>query len=242
MKTLQTAATRRIWEQLFWISLYATAMGLLEAICAIYMGRRLVPFDFDPLQRPPPMSPHHLRIEPLREVCTLLMMAAVAWLAGKNLRQRTAHFLIIFGVWDIFYYVGLRWLAGWPPSWMEWDCLFLIPVRWYSPVLAPVLISGYFALGFGWLLLREARVAPLRLSPVVVLIQTIAILSQAFAVGVWYWSFVKDSLQISTGKVGYGAAHYSWELFAFGLIVGVSGLWLAAHRPREAEVPVSREA
>jgi hypothetical protein len=51
------------------------------------------------------------------------------------------YFLFAFGVWDIFYYVALKLLIGWPASLLTWDLLFLIPVSWLSPVLAPVICS-----------------------------------------------------------------------------------------------------
>ncbi|HNT42130.1 MAG TPA: hypothetical protein PKN78_07855, partial [Tenuifilaceae bacterium] len=44
-------------------------------------------------------------------------------------------------VWDIFYYVFLKLLIGWPTSMLTWDLLFLIPVTWTGPVVAPVAIS-----------------------------------------------------------------------------------------------------
>jgi hypothetical protein len=44
-------------------------------------------------------------------------------------------------VWDIFYYVFLKLLIGWPESILTWDILFLIPVTWTGPVLTPVLVS-----------------------------------------------------------------------------------------------------
>ena len=49
--------------------------------------------------------------------------------------------MVIFAVWDIFYYVWLKVILDWPASIMDWDILFLIPVTWASPVLYPVLIS-----------------------------------------------------------------------------------------------------
>jgi hypothetical protein len=52
-----------------------------------------------------------------------------------------AYFLIIFAVWDIFYYVWLKVLLDWPASLMEWDVLFLMPMVWASAVLYPVLVS-----------------------------------------------------------------------------------------------------
>ncbi len=35
----------------------------------------------------------------------------------------------------------LKLLLGWPESLFTWDILFLIPVPWVGPVLAPVLVS-----------------------------------------------------------------------------------------------------
>jgi hypothetical protein len=61
-------------------------------------------------------------------------------------------FAIAFGTWDIFYYVFLKLLLHWPASIMTWDILFLVPVPWAAPVLAPVVVSvtiigaGLFAL------------------------------------------------------------------------------------------------
>jgi hypothetical protein len=77
-----------------------------------------------------------------REAATIVLIFTGAWLFGHNRRQRVAYFLIIFVVWDIFYYVWLKVLLDWPASIMDWDILFLIPVTWASPVLCPVIISA----------------------------------------------------------------------------------------------------
>ena len=76
-----------------------------------------------------------------REAATIVLIFTGAWLFGRNRQQRFAYFLIIFAVWDIFYYVWLKVLINWPATIMDWDILFLIPVTWASPVLYPVLIS-----------------------------------------------------------------------------------------------------
>ena len=46
-----------------------------------------------------------------------------------------------FGAWDIFYYVFLRLMSGWPKTLLDWDILFLLPLPWWGPVLAPVSIA-----------------------------------------------------------------------------------------------------
>ena len=54
---------------------------------------------------------------------------------------------IAFGVWDIFYYAFLRLIVGWPQSLWDWDVLFLIPLPWWGPVLAPVAIAVLLIVG-----------------------------------------------------------------------------------------------
>jgi hypothetical protein len=77
-----------------------------------------------------------------REAATLVLILTSCALFGYNRRQRFAYFLVIFAIWDIFYYVWLKVLLNWPASIMDWDILFLIPATWASPVLAPVLVSA----------------------------------------------------------------------------------------------------
>lgn len=217
MQLANSAESRQIGQRLAWLAVYASAMGLLEAICVIYL-RRLFPvetnFPIPPLER--------MRIEIIREASTILMLVAVAWLAGIHLRSRLACFFFAFGIWDILYYVGLARLAGWPKSVLDWDCLFLIPKPWYGPVLAPVLISLYFVGACLYLHWRETRPAPARLTGPVIALQLLAFLT-------WYGSFVKDAARITSH--GFGGIRYAWELFAVGLVIALAGLWLAG-RPR----------
>ena len=60
---------------------------------------------------------------------------------GTDVAQRLGYTAIAFGVWDIFYYVFLRLMCGWPKSLFDWDILFLLPLPWWGPVLAPVCIA-----------------------------------------------------------------------------------------------------
>jgi hypothetical protein len=76
-----------------------------------------------------------------REAATLTLILTGAWLSGQNRRQRFAFFLAIFAIWDIFYYFWLKALINWPVSIMDWDILFLIPLAWASPCIAPALVS-----------------------------------------------------------------------------------------------------
>ncbi|OGV69182.1 MAG: hypothetical protein A2283_13120 [Lentisphaerae bacterium RIFOXYA12_FULL_48_11] len=209
-------SSRTIWMRLAWVAVYAIAMGFLEAVCVIYI-RKIFPVETNfPI---PPMD--QLGVEIVREVCTIIMLVAVAWLGGINFRTRLACFFYAFGLWDIFYYVGLAWMIGWPSSLLDWDCLFLIPKPWYGPVLAPVLISVYFILGCCFLHVREIRNNPLRIS-------VISVMLQLTMFTVWYWSFVKDADQITAN--GFSGVVYSWPLFMLGLFPGIAGLWLTTRK------------
>ena len=118
---------------------YALAMGYVEAAVVIYLRRLCYPGGFCfPLRALPP---NVLSIEMLREVATIVMLVSVTTLAGRRLRERIAFFLLAFGVWDISYYAGLKLWLGWPPSFLTWDVLFLIPIVWTSPVAAPIICS-----------------------------------------------------------------------------------------------------
>ncbi|MEN8007813.1 MAG: hypothetical protein ABFS42_12410 [Candidatus Krumholzibacteriota bacterium] len=160
-------------------------------------------------------------IEHVREACTIVMLLTVAYVAAFNSRTVIAMFFLMFGVWDITYYIGLRIFAGWPVSLVEWDCLFLIPVPWYGPVLAPVLISLFFVASCILLILREAAGSSLRMT-----LPALALLGSGF--GLWYWSFVKDTDTIMAG--GYSGVVYSWPLFFGGMSCAVLGVFIAARK------------
>ncbi len=132
---------------------YATAMGLLEAICVVYLRHLLLR---DGAGRIEVAALNRYPIELWREACTIVMLVAVGWLAGATLATRFGFFLAAFGIWDIWYYVGLYVWTGWPGSILEWDCLFLMmPCPWYGPVLAPVLISLSFIVSCICLIVAE---------------------------------------------------------------------------------------
>lgn len=83
-----------------------------------------------------------LNIERLRETATLVMLAAMAVLAGKKIGEKIAFFFVVFGIWDIFYYIFLRLIIGWPKTLLDLDIFFLLPTPWVGPVIVPILISA----------------------------------------------------------------------------------------------------
>jgi hypothetical protein len=119
------------------ITLFAIAMAFLESAVVVYLREIYYPDGFAfPLNI---MSGKIALTEIYRELATLVMLAGIGYLAGRSRMQRLGAFLYAFGIWDIFYYVFLYLLIGWPESLLTWDILFLIPVTWVGPVLAPLL-------------------------------------------------------------------------------------------------------
>jgi hypothetical protein len=133
----------KLW---IWVVVFAVAFAWVESAVVVYL--RKIFFDggfrfplvvrweggkhiIDPL----------VRIEFGREIATVIMLVAVSWVAGKNRIQKFCFFMIIFGIWDIFYYLWLYVMAGWPQSLMTWDLLFYVPLPWVGPVVAPLAIS-----------------------------------------------------------------------------------------------------
>lgn len=127
------------------VVVYAMAMAWVESAVVFYlrsMMNRIEPYQPNPL----PVIGGFAAVELPREFATLVMLSAVGVLAGRTWRARFGYTVIAFGVWDIFYYVFLKMICDWPHSLLDWDILFLLPLPWWGPVLAPVLISGLMIL------------------------------------------------------------------------------------------------
>ena len=134
---------------------FGAAFGYIEAAVVVYLREIFHPDGFTFPMRVFGLGPSAERMlltEIGREAATIVLIFTSAWLFGRNRRQQVAYFLVIFAVWDIFYYVWLKVLIDWPASIMDWDILFLIPVVWASPLLYPVLASAMM-LVFGVILL-----------------------------------------------------------------------------------------
>jgi hypothetical protein len=80
-------------------------------------------------------------VEKVREIATIIVLLAIAYIAGHNWRQRLGAFLISFASWDIMYYVFLKILDNWPSSFLTKDVFFLIPVTWIGPVITPLICA-----------------------------------------------------------------------------------------------------
>ncbi|HEY5487220.1 MAG TPA: hypothetical protein VIK06_06185 [Candidatus Limnocylindrales bacterium] len=136
------------------VVVYAAAMAYVESAAVVYLQRAqgISPEHLFPLQSPQVLG-NLAGIEVGREAATLFMLATVGVLAGRRWLDRLAWCAVAFGVWDIGYYFWLWVFIGWPHSPATWDVLFLIPVPWAGPVVAPITVSLAligFGLGAAW--------------------------------------------------------------------------------------------
>ncbi len=128
------------------IILFSIAFAWVESAVVVYL--REIYFDGDfkfPLvvfwEEGKHIIDPLVRIELGREIATIIMLVAAGCLSGKNGLQKFCYFMVGFGIWDIFYYVWLYVLVGWPESLMTWDLLFFVPLPWVGPVITPMIIA-----------------------------------------------------------------------------------------------------
>lgn len=192
-----------------WVAIYAMAMAAVESAVVVYLralhtGAPLLSV----LQYQLPT--HLLGIEVAREAATLVMLIAIAAIAGRNAWEGLLYFALAFAVWDIFYYVWLWVFIGWPPSLFTWDILFLIPVPWLGPVIAPVIVS-LCLIGGALFLLDRPEVRPSRRAWVLAGAGCALVLL----------SFMID---YRYGLMRVDPPRFRWELFVPGILIAMVGI------------------
>ncbi len=222
-----------------WVALFALAFGYVEASVVVYLrviydplrasvypdrpeGSLLPLITLDALREADPAHSGRLLIELGRELATMIMLTAIASLAARARGEWLAMFMICFGLWDLAYYVGLKAMIGFPQSLMTWDILFLVPVPWLAPVLAPVLVA-LSMIAAGVLMLAETqRGRPLRAR----WFHWAGIVAGGLTIIV---SFCFDAGQTMAGEM---PQPFRWGLFAVGEAVGLLAFAHAMYRTR----------
>lgn len=200
------------------VIIFSVAMAFWEASVVIYLRELYYPNGFVfPLRI---MPANIYNIELVREAATIVMLAAIGWLSAKSFMSRFACFMIAFGIWDIFYYVFLKVTLNWPANILQWDILFLIPLPWVGPVLAPVIIS-FLLIGTGiYVLFRESG-------------QNLIIITK------WRWALFALSALVIIGSFLTNtkaminqtvSTPFHWEIFTIGLLLGIGGFTKAIDR------------
>lgn len=208
---------------------FALAMGTLEAIVVVYVRELYYPNGFAfPLKTLPKWI---VAIEIIRELSTLFMLGSVAWIAGKNWLKRLSVFLFLFGIWDIVYYIALKVFLNWPDSFFTWDILFLIPITWVGPVLAPLVCSGLMilmALLFDYYQYKS-RLHQLTITELLLLFAGSAVIFISFTIDfgmiIWRGNFLTDFFSlpdndeftqiVSTWIPG----EFLWGVFGTGILI-----------------------
>ncbi|HLK68698.1 MAG TPA: hypothetical protein VKU19_34945 [Bryobacteraceae bacterium] len=230
------SATPILWKRtVIALLLFGTAFGYLEAAVVSYLRalhepvvQRLYPgrasgdlfplLTLDQLRREAPQQIQTLAIELGREAATIAMLAAIALAVARNSGQWAAAFVIAFGTWDITFYLFLKVLLDWPASIFSWDILFLVPVPWVGPVIAPVLVSLAMIAAGLWHLRREAEGNPVHIAA----LEWAGILAGAIVIVI---GFAMDYRNILSGGM---PNPFNWAVFGLGLTLGAGSYVRAA--------------
>jgi hypothetical protein len=216
------------------VVVFAIAMAWLEAATVYYLRilvDRLEPYQADPL----PMSGIVGQVELVREAATLVMLFTVGTLAGRRWESRFGYAAIAFGVWDIFYYVFLKAIYDWPKSLFDWDILFLLPLPWWGPVIAPMSIA---ALMIVWGTLVSQRDEDAARPPVAV-----AWVLCWIGIGLALYAFMADALRVA--DQGVDAVRtvlpttFNWAVFVVGLALMAAPVVHMAWRGRRTGLTVT---
>ena len=206
--------------QFLYLNLFGIAFAFIESAVVVYLRAIYYPDGF---QFPVKLATGTIGMtEVAREAATFVVLGGVAYISGRQFKERFGWFLYLFGVWDIFYYFWLYVILGWPPSLFSWDILFLIPVPWIGPVIAPLLVSLGFIV-FGLLLtVRTRRQRPLYIRWWEWALEIIAglLIILSFTLD---WQFA-----VSQGP----PEQFRWELFLAGYLLGIMTAIQAFYRKK----------
>lgn len=204
------------------VVIFSIAMGYLEAAVVIYLREIYYPEGFSfPLKL---LSQRDIFVELARECATLVMLIILSVIAGKTKAQRFAFFLLAFGVWDLCYYVFLWLLLHWPQGLLTWDILFLLPVMWVGPILAPCILSVTM-IGCAEIILRKERSGGVKFTMPVL----ICLIGGSLLI---ITSFCEDpirSLSAGNRDALYVPTSYLWWLFISGELVILGGIYQLMH-------------
>jgi len=196
---------KKYYKILLWGFLFSVSMAYLESAVVVYLREIYYPKGFSfPLQE---ITPFILIIEIGREIATIIMLFAVSYFMSKNKRKLFAFFSFNFGMWDIWYYIWLKLLLDWPQSLLTWDVLFLIPVPWIAPVLAPILVSVSLIIASLIILKLENKFEFTFLDWLIEISAGIIII-------------ISFLFQLSIIQLNMAPSNYPWWLFSIGLIFG----------------------
>jgi hypothetical protein len=218
--------TGSIQKKIPFLTIFGIAMGFLESVVVVYLRQLYYPEGFGfPLRE---AVWEGLSLEYFREIATIVMLLSVSALAGRTMYEKFANFLYCFGVWDIFYYAGLKVLLNWPPSLFTWDVLFLIPVVWLAPVLAPIVCAITMIIFSGFMFYYQSKGYSVRinvlewsfmsLGALFIFVTFIWDYSKIIIQGEFLWRFfsLATDLHFTNIVIRYIPGTYNWPFFILG--------------------------
>ncbi|MBW6491720.1 MAG: hypothetical protein K0B15_11070 [Lentimicrobium sp.] len=225
-----------VYKILFLLLVFSIAMGFMESAVVVYLRSLYYPDGFIfPLV---PLENRILLTELLREASTLIMLLTIAIIAGKNFAQRFAFFLFCFAIWDIFYYIFLYFLLGWPASLLDWDILFLLPVPWVGPVLAPCLLSItmiIYTLTIIYLQVKGFEVK-IKFSAWLLMIAGSLIVILSFTIDYIRIIFATPIIDIMERLIKYTPQSYNWLIFIAGEVLLMAAIVKVFERARRLKL------
>ncbi len=211
-------------KQLLWLTIWGVVFGYMEAAVVVYLRDIYYPEGFSfPLVI---IEDRILLTELLREAATLLLILVTVSLAYNRLQSRFAAFFLLFGLWDIFYYIFLKLLLDWPESLNTWDILFLIPAPWVGPVWAPVLVSIGFVYAGTTLLFYHQKKRFFHFN-------RMFILFELFSALLIIVSFIIPGSSILDQNM---PTDFPWILFLTGFLIGTGVFLYTVYRSDHADM------
>ena len=228
--------TDKIIKTIIWLSIFSIAMAFMESAIVVYLRALYYPDGFSfPLKI---IDTNIAVTEFFREIATIIMLAGAGIIAGRKNIEKFAFFIFCFAVWDIFYYVFLKVLLNWPDSFLTWDILFMVPVTWVGPVIAPIINSLTMILLAGYIVFYAEKKGNAKLGKSVWALLIIGSLIIIFAYTQEYMQYmtqqfsIKELLGILNNKqvIVYACTfipkQFNWMIFGIGELMHLTAIFI----------------
>jgi hypothetical protein len=215
-----------IGKKLFYLTFFAIAFGFVESSVVVYL--RKIYYGEETLLFPLKAFEQRIfLVELLREAATIIMLIAVPAAVFQKRILRFAGFLWCFAVWDIMYYAFLKFSINWPATILDWDILFLIPIAWASPVLAPVICSLTMMILAGIIFFYDNKRYVVKLSRLQIWLLILGSLVILFSFMQDYGKlfFTTSQEQMQEVVTRYIPQNFNWLLFSAGEALVLFGVW-----------------
>ena len=212
---------KKLWP----LAIFAISMAFVESAVVVYL-RRVYDIS-DMVTSLSSFDPTLAAIELGREIATIVMLLTIGWAAGRNVQTRLGFTLYAFGLWDITYYLWLKVIIDWPVSLLDMDLLFLVPLPWWGPVLAPILIAALMTVGGAGMVIFDEH----GMNPRFRIIDWGALGGGVLAI---LYAFMADALALlpadAQALTNLKPTAFEWPIYFLGISLIIYGLFQAISR------------